>query len=341
MDSTADVVRLRDVSPAPHLADAAARILDDCLRVASSSRVLLAHEPAFEGLAAAALAALDGRQIPCSVMRVAPERSSAPALIDEARARLALADRSILICGRGTVRELRTCFTEIDGSARRHAHLLGINDAVVRQGLRADFEAIEALGARLLSRLGPSSEIRVTSPGGTALTARPDPTCVWHNQSGILRGPGWTNLPSGELATCPASVDGVFAPDGGVCLTDGTLFDRADAARLRVHLEGGRVTRVEGPAEAARRLTEHLDGDRDGRRVGQISFGTNTDVLATIGVVAQDSKLPGFHLTLGFTAPQCTRAGWCGGLLVNLLQRRASATIDGRPVLVDGRYPDA
>lgn len=333
-----DTAQLRHVEIATHLREAARRVLDDCLRVVPSNRVLLVAEPEFEGLAAAILEDAEARDIPLDIMLVTGEEGQSDQLIGRLKVRIERYDRSILICTRALPRKFRSVLTEIGDSERRHAHLLGINDAVFRQGLRADFQEVEAIGEALLKKLDGDVTIEVTGRGGTKLTARPDTSCLWHNQSGILRAPGWTNLPAGELATVPAAVDGVFVPDGGLWLTDGTQIDRAIGSRLTIHLADGHVERVEGPADVVAQLEAHMDGGEYGRRVAQISFGTNVGVLATIGLVAQDAKLPGFHLTLGFTAPQCTNASWCGDLLVNMLQRKASATIDGEPVLKDGRY---
>lgn len=165
-----------------------------------------------------------------------------------------------------------------------------------------------------------------------------DPANRWHNEHGMLDGPGWTNLPAGEVITSPASVDGVFVPDGGAWLTDGSGLDRSTTHRLRLRFSSGRLVDADGPGDTVQALLSHLDSGRDARRVGQVSFGTNTGVVAPIGLSCQDVKLRGCHLILGYSAPELTHASWNGDRLVQLLQRRASVWIDGVQVLASGRY---
>ncbi|MGE0789289.1 MAG: hypothetical protein AB7S26_26685 [Sandaracinaceae bacterium] len=332
------VNKLRLLSPDEHALAAAGRILDDCLLAVPEAPILMATEDEHAELAAAILIACDERDLECDPVFITRESSVDDAFLGRMRVRVGRYPRSILLCSYRIDRRLRAIFTEIGTTQRRHAHLLGINEAMLKQGLRADYREVERNGAMLLEKLGTTSVIRVQSPAGTELVARPDPRGVWHNQSGILHSPGWTNLPAGEVVTCPLTVDGVFVPDGGLYLTDGTAIDKAEAKRLKVHFEMGRVAEAEGPPDLVERLITHLDSGIDGRRVGQIGFGTNTGVLAPIGLVAQDSKLPGFHLTLSYTAAQCTGASWCGNLLVNLLQRRADVWIDSEAVLSGGRF---
>ena len=120
-------------------------------------------------------------------------------------------------------------------------------------------------------------------------------------------------------------------------LPDGTKIP--PDVRTKLVLERGEVTKIEGPSEICERLGAILDGTASARRVGQVGFGTNTGVVAPIGALLQDLKVPGFHLTLGHTCPEITGAKWDSDVEVPLLTRRATVTIDGEPLLVAGRFP--
>ncbi|HJL19301.1 MAG TPA: hypothetical protein RMH99_26790 [Sandaracinaceae bacterium LLY-WYZ-13_1] len=327
---------LRRLEPEEAMVLAAQRVLGDCLSVREGERVLVVFERDLEELAAALLMVSDelGARVDAIQVDASTPESS---LVDRLRRRLEAVDVSVLLAGFAFPRAVRRTLTE-NVDRRRHAHMLGLTDAVIRQSLRVDYVDVDRLGRRLRSAMPLRATIAIESPAGSDVRVRTDPRCAWVNQGGLQHGPGWTNLPAGELATCPASVDGVFVPDGGVWLTDGTALDRVAVRRLALHFEGGVLTRAEGPADVKAALFEHLDAGREGRRVGQISFGTNVGVIAPIGVLTQDVKLPGVHLILGYSAPELTGAAWNGDLLVHLLQRSATARVGDREVLGRGRY---
>ncbi len=315
------------------LALAARRAIAQCLGVASGETLTIVFERALDALAQAMASA--ARDLGAEVETI--EVSGARGDLEHVERAIARCHASAFIATYGADIAVRRAMVQVRGR-RRHAHMIGLTEEVIRQSLAADHVEIAELGEKLIQRTRPSSTIRVTSPAGTSLVVRTDPARRWHNEHGILHGPGWTNLPAGEVITSPAAVDGVFVPDGGVWMTDGSGLDRAAAQRLRLSFSEGRLVDAEGADEAVRALFEHLDSGTHGRRVGQVSFGTNTGVVAPIGVSCQDVKLRGFHLILGYSAPELTGATWNGDRLVQLLQRRASVSIDGLEVLANGRY---
>jgi leucyl aminopeptidase (aminopeptidase T) len=134
----------------------------------------------------------------------------------------------------------------------------------------------------------------------------------------------------------PSSVDGTIVADGGMWLADGS--ELANAIRLRLTVERGLITHIDGSPEIAGRLSAVLDAHQGARRIGQIGFGTNTGVLAPIGALLQDLKLPGVHFALGHTCPELTGASFDSDVELPLLVRRASATLDGAPLLVSAKY---
>lgn len=312
---------------------AARRAVLDCLRVSAGERFLVVFERDLAGLADAMMRAALKAGATVETIELRGES------LDRGLTRaIEGCDVSAFVASFGADITVRRAMVQHAPSRRRHAHLIGVNELVIRQSLTVDPRESEAFGRRLIARMRPSSTLRVESPTGTSLTVELDPRHRWHNEHGILTRPGWTNLPAGEVMTSPGNVEGVFVPDGGVWLSDGTSLDRVAAKRMRIRMVGGRVLDAEGEDAAVRALLGHLDTGIEGRRVGQVCFGTNTAVVAPIGVACQDVKLRGFHLILGYSAPELTGASWNGTRVVQLLQRRASVTIDGTPVLVEGRY---
>ncbi|WP_053231833.1 aminopeptidase [Sandaracinus amylolyticus] len=320
-------------SPSSDVGVAAQRTVNECLRVAAGETflVVFGRELAELASAVAAVARAVGAKVETFELTGQPG--------DEARIAptLARCDASAFLASYQADIGVRRAMVTMKGK-RRHAHLIGLTDAVIRQSLTTDPREMSELGRQLIAHVRPSSTIRVTSPAGTSLVVQTDPANRWHCEHGILEGPGWTNLPAGEVITSPANVEGVFVPDGGVWLTDGSDLGRVATQRLQLRFSKGRLVAAEGADDAARALLEHLDAGQEGRRVGQVTFGINTGVVAPIGVSCQDVKLRGFHMILGYSAPELTGASWNGTRVVQLLQRRASVWIDDVQVLANGRY---
>lgn len=329
---------LDSIPPDPALAIGAENAVKNCLRVQKDESVVVCVDFDSDAIGAAIVAAARATGADVRVVRVGPGHGRNEKFLARLDEMLAEADVSMLVTTLdGLPVSLRRHIVHAPGPKRRHGHLVGVTPPMMGQSLRADPVDIERLGAALLERLGPRSELEVTAPGGTHLRLRCDPKHRWHHQSGLLAQPGWTNLPSGELLTTPLSVDGELVSDGGAWSPAGEEIP--NGFRLRFTIEKGEVKSVDGESAAA--LEAAMGEGEHGRRVGQVGLGTNVGVVASIGALLQDMKLPGFHLTLGSTYPELTGADWDSPIEVPLLVRRASVSIDGVSVMVAGRYVPA
>lgn len=321
----------------PRLAEGAQNAVVTCLGVQPGERCTLIAEKGLDALAGAFRAALEqaaGQSV--HTFLVDGASCEDPARVSEIEARLRDSDVSLLVCSvNGVPTEFRRMVINTPGP-RRHAHLPGVTEAMMGQSMRADYEEVAGLGSKLLAELEGGGALRVTTPAGTDLEVQLGTRHRWHNETGLLREPGWMNLPAGELLTTPESVDGLVVPDGGAWDVDGQMLP--GSVRMKITIEGGRVTSVDGPAGDVESLLATLDGHENGRRVGQCAFGTNVGVLTPVGSLLQDLKLPGFHLTLGHTAPELTGADWGSPIECPLLLRRADVTLDGKALLQGGRY---
>lgn len=307
----------------------------NCLGVTRGENVVLLVDFDSDTIGAAMLGATRATGADVRVVRIGPGHARNEPFLGRLDQLLAEADVSMLVTTLdGLPVALRRRVIHVPSPKRRHGHLVGVTPAMLEQSLRADPRDVEHLGASILSRLEPRSELEITAPGGTSLKIKCDARHQWHHQSGRLTAPGWTNLPGGELLTTPLSVDGELVPDGGIWSPTGEEIP--NGFRLRVKIEGGSVTGVEG--EGAPALEAAMGEAVHGRRVGQVGLGTNVGVVASIGALLQDMKLPGFHLTLGSTYTELTHAGWDSPIEIPLLVRRASVAIDGVSIMQAGRY---
>lgn len=319
----------------PSLLAGARNALQVALGLRPGQRLVLIAEVVHRAIAAALLheAEQDGLSIDAYI--VGELQASNEAFVNRLCDKLEDADASILVCDlSGLSPQFRRRVIYAGGDRRRHAHMVGITESMMRQSLRADYEEVHQLGERLAACMKKNSVLDVSCSPGTELRIECEPACRWFNGSGLLRKAGWVNLPGGELVTSPKTLSGTVVPDGGVWLPDGTELGRG--GRLRLRFDFGELVDAEGLDSD--RLLEALDGVAFGRRVGQAAFGTNTSVLTPIGCVLQDLKMPGFHLVLGDSCPDQTGAHWNGGIDVQVLMRRPDVRVDGRPVMVRGRY---
>jgi leucyl aminopeptidase (aminopeptidase T) len=221
----------------------------------------------------------------------------------------------------------------------RHGHMVSISPRIMVEGMRADFERVDALGTRVLERAVGARRITARSRAGSDLEATFDPAIRWIKTSGIISPEKWGNLPGGEVFTAPARVDGVYVVDGVLgdylCARYGDL----EATPLAVVIEDSRVAdvRCARPDVAAdfrayTRAHEHSD------RVGEFAFGTNLAVRSIIGNILQDEKLPGLHLAFGHPYTEHTGASWSCPTHLDVVGRHFDIWIDGEPVMADSQY---
>lgn len=280
------------------------------------------------------------REIGCAltVYRLTRAQCEDPLMVEEVFLRLRASDASVLVAtpeGLPLAFRRRVCS---EARSRRHAHMPGLTAAMMYQSMRADFREVTRLGERLVAELAGGGTLRVRTPRGTDLSVRLSAALRWHNEGGILRTPGWMNLPAGEVLTSPASVDGVLVPDGGAYDEDARPFPTS--VRMTMRFERGALVGLDGPSDETARLLAILDGAPNGRRVGQVAFGTNLGVLAPVGELLQDLKLPGFHLSFGTPAPELTGAEWESPIECPVLIRKPDVDFGERPILRGGKYVD-
>ena len=331
--------RLLAHSVDPRLLPGARNVIRMGLGVQSGHKVVLIVEASeeIEPLGVAFLHEIEDVGAECQVFLVTAQHTASEALVSRLVERLVEADASLLLASvTGLPPAFRRRIVDAGGDRRRHGHMLDASASILVQSLRADLQEVHQIGERLLARVEKARSIHVTTTTGTDVHFRFDSSRRWHHESGLLRKPGWVNLPAGEVGTSPASVDGVVVPDATWTSAAGEL---PRSARLRLHFEDGRLAGVETrDKEVEEALVACVDSDVNGRRVGQVGFGTNVAVLTPIGSLLQDQKMPGVHLSLGHPFGELTGASWTSAIEVPLMIRRPDISADGAMVMVRGRY---
>ena len=313
-----------------------------CLGIRPEERVALIADEASGEVAASLAAALDLVGAPWDGVLIEQVANrplgGAPAAVLDALER---ADAGILCIQprQGELGARMEIVSLVERRGMRYAHMVGVTSQIMRQGMRADYRLVDELSQRVSERMRGARQVRVSSPGGTALTAAFDPHLAWVKTSGLINRRYWSNLPAGEVFTTPATVDGVFVCDGTAGDYFGPKYGDLGAAPLRLEIAGGRLR----AASCVRRDLEqefwtYCHTEEHSNRVGELAFGTNIALDEMIGVLLQDEKIPGVHLAFGDPYGSQTGAPWRSRTHVDVLTRACDVWIDDEQVIARGRY---
>ena len=100
----------------------------------------------------------------------------------------------------------------------RHAHMIGITPQIMTDGMCSDYTEIQRISKLVYEKVKNARTIRVVTDKGNDFTAEFSPDLKWIVSDGDIRPKHWSNLPDGEVFTCPATLNGQVVIDG--CLGD-------------------------------------------------------------------------------------------------------------------------
>ncbi|HKW60338.1 MAG TPA: aminopeptidase [Candidatus Dormibacteraeota bacterium] len=220
----------------------------------------------------------------------------------------------------------------------RHGHMIGINDAVMTDGMAVDYDEVYRVTRKVYDIVRQAMRITVNTSLGTDLVATFSPALRWIPSDGRYWEQGhWGNLPEGETFTCPASIDGELAAEEmGDWFTEkyGVL-----TPPLRLVIRSGRVVSVESPnPELATEVRGYLSQHPNSNRAGEFAVGTNVGLGRIIGNFLQDEKFPGVHIAFGDPYGFETGADWDCPSHVDALASHATVAVDGRNIMENGRF---
>jgi leucyl aminopeptidase (aminopeptidase T) len=224
----------------------------------------------------------------------------------------------------------------------RHAHLVSVSVEALRRGMRADYEAIDVLQDRIRDVLEEAGSVQVYSQAGTSLEARFTTDHNWVKSNGLIKPGFWQNLPSGQLYTCPASVEGVYVADRTVGDWFESRFPDLSEHPVTLEISAGRVRNAAcDNKRLAREISMFLRSSENGDRVGEVGFGTNPFLTFMVGQMTNNEDVPGVHLSMGNPIAQKTGAGWTSKVKLPFAGASMSYTAGGTTLMEEGRFaPD-
>jgi len=313
-----------------------------CLKVQPGERVVLITDEASLGVGAALHAQVveSGAEVDAFVLE---ELASRPlAGFPDAIAKSMETAKVSIFAAAAQPGELpsRIAMTSIVNAYRiRHAHMVNITPRIMREGMRADFQKVDALSRWVYERAVRARVLKASTPAGTRLTATFSPEIRWLKTSGIISPDKWANLPGGEVLTAPARVDGSYVVDGVLGDWLAPKYGDMQHHPLTVEIEDSRIVdaRCDRP-EILADFKAYTATDANSNRVGELALGTNLAVNDVIGQILQDEKIPGLHLAFGHPYSEHTGAGWRSTTHIDIVGRHFDVAIDDVPIMKNSRF---
>jgi aminopeptidase len=313
-----------------------------CLNIQPDERVTVITDDACADIAGALVHEIEavGASYECFVLeRLAPRPlAGLPAVVaaDMERSQVSI------FAARAQANELKSRMelTDIVNRRRmRHGHMVNITPQIMREGMRADFRAVDRISTEVLDIVSRAKTVRATTPAGTDIRADLDPALRWIKTSGLITPEKWGNLPGGEVFTSPGDVNGTFVIDGVVgdwlCDRYGSLKD----APLTVTVAGSRLVDAWSDNRALRDdFWAYTHTDENSDRVGEFAIGTNIGLTNVIGEILQDEKFPGVHIAFGNPYGAHTGATWWSSTHIDVVGTNFDIWVDDEPIMRAGKF---
>ena len=227
----------------------------------------------------------------------------------------------------------------VNKSHIRHGHMVNINRQIMREGMRADFMAIDALSQRLVERVRRARRVTCRTPAGTDYSADLSSNLRWLKTSGIITPEKWGNLPGGEIFTSPFDSNGIFVVDGVVGDYLCQKYGDIQATPLTIEVKRNRIHSLAcDNQELLEEFAAYTNTDENSNRVGEFAIGTNTACTRVIGNILQDEKIPGIHIAFGHPYAEHTGQTWLSKTHIDCVGRDFDIWFDDEQVMERGKF---
>ncbi len=221
----------------------------------------------------------------------------------------------------------------------RYAHMVTISPEIMLQGMRADYNVVDAIGQKILDMVSTCRSIHTRTEAGTDIEATFDQGINWIKTCGMITPQIWSNLPAGEVFTAPANVNGIYVVDGTIGDYFSQKYGNLGDFPLFLEIENNRLRSVKSDnryLESEFWHYVHLSENSD--RVGEFAIGANIGVNKMIYNLLQDEKLPGMHIALGDPYGSQTGADWSAPTHIDAIAKECDIWIDGNKIMERGKF---
>ena len=334
--------RANQIAFDPEFAEGARNAVNVCLRVQPDEKVCVITDEVTIEIAAAIVCELEKLGAPYRAwvledLAERPLKDLPPQVVDDLES-----SQVSIFAVQAQRNELRSRMQMTDVVNRkkiRHAHMVNINRQIMLEGMRADFQKVDRLSAKVVAMVRKAQRVRATTEAGTDLTADLNHNYKWLKTSGIITPEKWGNLPGGEIFTTPGEVNGTFVIDGVVgdylCAKFGNLRETP----LTIRMKQNRQTEAHSDnRELEDDFWKYTHTDENSDRVGEFAIGTNIDLKEVIGQILQDEKYPGVHIAFGNPYGAHTGAEWDSSTHIDVVGRKFNIWVDEEQIMRDGKF---
>jgi aminopeptidase len=326
----------------PEFSQGARNAVNVCLRIQPQEKVTLITDRACLEIAASIAAELDTLGAPYNTFvleQLAPRPlvdMPQPVLDDMETSQVSI----FAVVAQKNELRTRMQMTEVVNRRKiRHAHMVNIEPRIMLEGMRADFEKVDALSVKVWEIATAAHKVRARTAAGTDIVADLNPDYKWLKTSGIISPNKWGNLPGGEVFTTPGEVNGTFVIDGVVgdylCAKYGDLRETP----LTIHVEKNRLKEATcANLELQDEFWRYTHTDENSDRVGEFAIGTNIGLHGVIGNILQDEKIPGIHIAFGNPYGAHTGAQWDCSTHIDVVGTKFDIWADDRQIMRSGEF---
>jgi leucyl aminopeptidase (aminopeptidase T) len=147
----------------------------------------------------------------------------------------------------------------------------------------------------------------------------------------------WSNLPDGEVFTCPLTLNGIAMVDGSI----GDYFESYNPIKspIKIRIRDSRVISLENDNKALEKeLNEYIRTDENANRIGEFAIGTNIGLKEFIGIMLQDEKFPGVHIAVGDSYQGHTGAPFPSKVHCDFVIGKTTIKVDGGTIMEKGSF---
>ena len=223
----------------------------------------------------------------------------------------------------------------------RYINLTGMDVTMIVNCIgKVDVAGVVELGEALKAKMEAGNEIIIKDDNGTYLTARNEGRKVRHSgQLATIKG--YPFMMCGQISWCP-----IEETINGTLVFDAAIFPPTDMGILsepvKLTLENGRVTKVEGGKEAERfDAWLHSFNDPNMFRLAHYSLGFNPGVSKATGRIVEDERIFGcMEFGIGSQGKMIRGSYWTAASHTDGVVSKPSIILDGKTIEEKGKYVD-
>jgi hypothetical protein len=319
-------------------------LLEDYLAISTGDAALIAYTPDSRDAAAQLVVALRAREIPVTAIGMRPLedptfRSRLAGVVPRpdsfpGRFVVIALERSTMSHGR----HFEAVLERFPRSRSTLCRVISACDEFFAYAFNRSAESLAHRNAYLLERMLKATRLHVTSDGGTELDITLDHDAYdWISNRGARRDGGTFLLPAGEIATYPASINGLLVADGAFNANISTAHDaRFGEHPATVEIVDGKAVSFECADPTSRRLLELCFQRPQAEHVGELGFGTNDGIPHFIPMNSHiNERRCGVHIGFGQHNQRPGRVGHNADIHLDLITDGAKVWFDDDPEPLD------